>query len=178
MWRLLTIVWLRSLNIDSTNFILLGRSAGGQIALLSAYTLHNPNIKGVISFYAPADMVYGATIAGNKWVLDTDKVLADYIGGSYKEVPKKYVKSSPIESTDKNSPPTLIIHGEHDAMVAYEHSTRLSAKLEAVKVPYYFLSLPCATHGCDYTINGPSGQMSTFAIERFINSVTNSSCKN
>jgi len=49
---------------------------------------------------------------------------------------------------------------------------RLEGELRDKKVPYYFLSLPWATHGCDYNINGPSGQVSTYAVERFLNSVT------
>ncbi len=159
------------LNIDTNNFILLGRSAGGQIALLTAYTCNNPNIKGVISFYAPADMVWGAHITGNPWVLNTDKVLSDYVGGSIADVPEKYAASSPIEFVNASSTPTLLIHGENDAMVAYEHSTRLQKKLNDNKVVNYLLNLPFATHGCDYNINGPSGQLSTYAIERFIKSV-------
>ena len=165
------------LNIDTTNLILFGRSSGGQIALLSAYTFHNPNIKGVISFYAPADMVYGAKIRANKWVLDTDKVLRDYIGGMYSEVPQKYKESSPIEYVDEETLATLIIHGPRDPLVAYEHSVRLNKKLNESKVKHYFLTLPWATHGCDYNISGPSGQITTFAIERFINSVTTQECR-
>ena len=132
---------------------------------------NNPNIKGVISFYAPADMVWGAHITGNPWVLNTDKVLNDYVGGSIKDVPEKYVASSPIEFVNSSSTPTLLIHGENDAMVAFEHSTRLQKKLNDNKVLNYLLNLPFATHGCDYNINGPSGQLSTYAIERFIKSV-------
>ena len=161
----------QELNIDTNNFILLGRSAGGQIALLTAYTCNNPNIKGVISFYAPADMVWGARIKGNPWVLNTDKVLSDYVGGSIDEVPEKYTSSSPAEFVTASSKPTLLIHGENDAMVAFEHSIRLQKKLNDCKVPNYLLNLPFATHGCDYNINGPSGQLSTFAIECFIKSV-------
>ncbi len=160
------------LNIDTNNFILLGRSAGGQIALVAAYTFHQPNVKGVISFYAPADMEWGATIKTNKWVLDVDKVFGNYLGGTLKEVPEKYKEATACEFVSSQSPPTLIIHGENDAMVAFEHSNRLVKKLNENKVEYYFLDLSWATHGCDYNINGPSGQITTFAIERFINSVT------
>lgn len=160
-----------ALKIDTSNFILLGRSAGGQIALLTAYTNHNPNIKGVVSFYSPADMVWGARIKGNKWVINTDKVLGDYIGGSLDEFPQKYTASSPVEFIDSSSTPTLIIHGQADVLVAFEHSTRLQKKLNQYQIKNYLLDLPCATHGCDYNINGPSGQITTFTIERFINSV-------
>lgn len=159
------------LNIDTANFVLLGRSAGGQIALCAAYTLNDPSIRGVISFYAPADMVWGARIKTNKLVLNTDKVFTDYLGGLIDEVPEKYREAGAVDHVNNTSTPTLIIHGAHDAMVAYEHSEHLNKKLEENKVQHYFLDLPWATHGCDYNINGPSGQITTFAIERFLNSV-------
>ncbi|MBA3971046.1 MAG: alpha/beta hydrolase [Bacteroidetes bacterium] len=159
------------LNIDTTAFVLLGRSAGGQIALMSAYTLNDPNIKGVISIYAPADMEWGAKIKTNKWVLDTDKVMGDYLGGSVYDIPEKYKACSAPYFVSKNSTPTLMIHGENDAMVSFQHSVRLQKKLNEFQVKNYFLDLPTATHGCDYNINGPSGQITTFTIERFINSV-------
>lgn len=161
------------LNIDTGNFVLLGRSAGGQIALVAAYSLNDPRIRGVVSVYSPADMVWGARIKGNPLVLNTDKVFKDYLGGTIDQVPEKYTEASACEYVTQHSTPTLIIHGANDAMVSYEHSVRLDQKLTAHQVKHYFLDLPWATHGCDYNINGPSGQISTFAIERFINSVTN-----
>lgn len=159
------------LNIDTNNFVLLGRSAGGQIALVAAYTFHDPKIKGVISYYAPADMVWGAKIKGNPLVLNTDEVFRCYLGGSFDEVPQKYYESSSCECVCTTSPPTLIIHGENDAMVSFEHGVRLQKKLDSCRVKNYFLNIPYATHGCDYNINGPSGQLTTFAVERFLSSV-------
>lgn len=160
------------LEIDTTNFVLLGRSAGGQIALLAAYAFHDPGIKGVISFYAPADMAWGATIKTNKLVLDVDKVFSEYLGGLISQVPKVYEESTACNYVTAKSPPTLLIHGPNDALVSYNHSVRLEKKLNENRVRNYFLNLPWATHGCDYNINGPSGQITTYAIERFINSVT------
>lgn len=159
------------LNIDTSNFILLGRSAGGQIALMTGYTLNNKNIKGVISFYAPADMEWGAKIKTNHWVLNTDKVLGDYVGGSVYDFPDKYKACSAPQFVSETTPPTLTIHGKIDAMVAFEHSIRLQKKLNDFNVKNYLLDLPGATHGCDYNINGPSGQITTYTIERFINSL-------
>lgn len=159
-------------NVDSGNFVLLGRSAGAQIALVAAYTLHDPSIKGVVSYYGPADMVWGARIKSNKLVLNTDKVFRDYLGGLIDEVPEKYHEASAYDFVCYGTPPTLIIHGPNDPMVAYGHSQRLHEKLDSCHVPNYFLNLPWATHGCDYNINGPSGQISTFTVERFINSIT------
>ncbi len=160
------------LHIDTNNFVLLGRSAGGQIALLSAYTFNDARIKGVISYYAPSDMAWGATIKTNKWVLDVDKVFTAYLGGLINEIPDVYEKATARNFVTPSSPPTLLIHGPTDALVSYHHSERLEMELQDKKVPYYFLSLPWATHGCDYNLNGPGGQLRTYGVERFLNSVT------
>jgi len=47
------------LSIDTTTFVLLGRSEGAQIALMAAYTLEDPGLKGVIDFYGPSDKIRG-----------------------------------------------------------------------------------------------------------------------
>jgi acetyl esterase/lipase len=160
------------LNIDTNKFVLLGRSAGAQIALLAAYTLHDARIKGVIDFYGPADMVWGYSIPSNPLIMDSRKVMRDYIGGSYEQVPDKYAACSPIEFVDSKSVPTLIIHGENDVLVSREHSRRLDLKLQQNGVPHYWLKLPWATHGFDYNLNGPGGQLSTYAVETFLNTIT------
>lgn len=160
------------LNVDTNNIVLLGRSAGAQIALNAGYDFHNPNIKGVVSYYGPADMVWGGQIKVSKLVLDTDLIYDNYFGGSYKEVPNKFVESSGLESADTSSPPTLIIHGTTDPLVSFNHGLHLQKKLNELKVPNYFLQLPFATHGCDYSLKGPAGQACTYAVERFIKSVT------
>jgi acetyl esterase/lipase len=160
------------LKIDTNNFVLLGRSAGAQIALLAAYTLHDKSIKGVVDFYGPADMVWGYSIPSNPLIMDSRGVMDRYLGGSYYQVPQNYLASSPLEFVDKNSPPTLIIHGHNDVLVAYEHSRRLNEKLAKNGIKHYWLKLPWATHGFDFNLNGPGGQLSTYTTERFLNSIT------
>lgn len=160
------------LKIDTNNFVLLGRSAGAQIAMLAAYTIHDPTIKGVIDFYGPADMVWGYSLPASPLVMDSRGVMERYLGGAYAAIPQNYKASSPIEFVDKQSPPTLIIHGANDVLVAYEHSNRLSKKLKENNIKHYWLELPWATHGFDYNLNGPGGQLSTYAVERFLKAVT------
>jgi acetyl esterase/lipase len=161
-----------TLGIDTNNFVLLGRSAGAQIALLAAYSQQVPGLKAVIDFYGPADMVWGYSLPANPLVMDSRKVLENYLGGTYSAVPDNYAASSPIEFADKHAVPTLILHGAKDALVAYEHSTRLNRKLADNGVKHFFLSLPWATHGFDYNLKGPGGQLSTYAVERFLHNVT------
>jgi acetyl esterase/lipase len=162
----------RQLSIDTSSFVLLGRSAGAQVALLAAYTLHDPGIKGVIDFYGPADMVWGYSAPANPLVMDSRRVMSDYLGGSYEAVPQHYVNSSPIAFVSRGSVPTLLIHGQQDVLVAYGHSTRLNKKLADSNVMHYLVTLPWATHGFDYTLSGPGGQLSTYAVERFLGFVT------
>ncbi|HLA52969.1 MAG TPA: alpha/beta hydrolase, partial [Flavitalea sp.] len=112
------------LQINMNKVVLLGRSAGAQIALAAAYRVPVPGLKGVISFYGPADMVWGYSAPANPLVLDSKKVMEDYLGGTYGQVPDNYKKSSPIEFVTPVSVPTLLIHGKNDPLVAYEHTVR------------------------------------------------------
>ncbi len=160
-------------NIDINNIILLGRSAGAQIALCAAYTLQYKNIKGVVSYYGPADMVWGAQVRVSKKVLNTNKIYDDYFGGQYEQVPEKFIESSAVHQAKTNATPTLIIHGTIDPLVSYTHALHLQKKLNELQVPNYFLSIPFATHGCDYNLNGPAGQLCTYAVMEFLQSVAN-----
>jgi len=159
------------LHIDTNQFVLLGRSAGAQIALLAAYTLHDRSIKGVVDFYGPADMVWGYSVPSNPLIMDSRKVMVNYLGGTYEKVPQNYVASSPIEFVDRQSPPTLIIHGKNDVLVAYEHSRRLNEKLQQNGIKHFWLQLPWATHGFDFNLDGPGGQLSTYTVLQFLNNV-------
>ena len=159
------------LSIDSNRFVLLGRSAGGQIVLSAADLLHDASIKGVISFYGPADMVWGFANPTNPLVLNSRKVMADYLGGPYNKVPNQYISSSATTTATSFTPATLLIHGKNDPLVSYQHSERLSAKLDNVHASHYELYLPWATHGFDWTLNGPAGQLSTWTVLRFLESV-------
>jgi acetyl esterase/lipase len=160
------------LHIDTNNFVLLGRSAGAQIALLAAYTLHQPGLKAVIDYYGPADMVWGYSAPASPLVMDSRKVMEDYLGGTYQQISQKYAASSPIEFVNRQSIPTLIIHGDNDVLVSPEHSRRLNAKLEQNGIKHFLLKLPWATHGFDYNLNGPGGQLATYTVERFLKVVT------
>ncbi|AMR30857.1 alpha/beta hydrolase [Mucilaginibacter sp. PAMC 26640] len=161
-----------TLQIDTEKFVLVGRSAGAQIAQLSAYTQKEPGLRGVVDFYGPADMVWGYSLPSSPLIMDSRKVMVNYIGGDYATVPQKYVACSPIEFVNKTTVPTLIIHGDNDVLVSPGHSRRLDKKLTEYNIKHFWLKLPWATHGFDYNLNGPGGQLSTYVVERFINTVT------
>ena len=97
--------------------------------------------------------------------------MADYLGGPYDRVPAQYTGSSATYTATRLTPPTLLLHGKHDPLVSYHHAERLCAKLDSVKANHYELYLPWATHGFDWTLNGPGGQISTWIVMRFLESV-------
>jgi acetyl esterase/lipase len=158
--------------LDPRRLVLLGRSAGGQIALSLAYAASDPDIRGVAVFYAPTDMTYSYEHPSNPLVLDSVGVLEAYLGGNPSQVPTTYEAASPIGFVSPHTVPTLLIHGGRDELVFPAQSERLAARLAQAQRPHYFLRLPWATHGCDAHFSGPSGQISTYVIERFLSSVT------
>ncbi|NTS42197.1 alpha/beta hydrolase [Flavisolibacter sp. BT320] len=159
------------LNIDSKQFVLLGRSAGGQIALSAAYTMHNASIRAAIDFYGPTDMVWGYENPTSPLVLDSRKIMEDYLGGTLEAVREQYVHSSATETVTTHTPSTLMIYAENDPLVSPRHGTRLSVKLKEKNIPHYELYLPWATHGFDYTLKGPGGQLSTWMVKAFLKAV-------
>ncbi len=157
-------------NIDTNNIFLLGRSAGAQVALNAAYNLHMPNIKGVISYYGPADMVWAGQLPPNSGVLNNNEIYNNYLGGLYKDVPEKFKEISAVHHADVASPPTLMIHGEIDPLVFHVHPEHLQKRLNELNVPNYYLTFNYATHGCDYSLQSPAGQVCTYVVERFLQS--------
>jgi acetyl esterase/lipase len=157
--------------IDTTDIVMLGRSAGAQLALLYAYTAKNPGVKGVVSFYGPTDQKWGWDNPANPRVYNSRETLKEFLNGDPSTAAEAYRTSSPINFVDANTPPTLLIHGAMDPLVSVKQSARLDSTLHA-RAPHLFIELPWGTHGCDYVFNGPCGQISTYAIERFLSAVT------
>ncbi|MDX6770773.1 MAG: alpha/beta hydrolase [Elusimicrobiota bacterium] len=158
------------LGLDGGPAVLLGRSAGAQIALAAAHADEPlPGIAGVVVFYGPNDLHLAWAEPGD--ILESRLLLRLYLGGSPAEQRERYDAASPILRAGAGSPPVLMIHGERDELVWPVHQLRLSAKLAAAGVPHYYLRLPWATHGCDYFQSGVCGQLSTFAVERFLAAV-------
>jgi acetyl esterase/lipase len=156
---------------DPNRIALLGRSAGGQLALLAAYTAQEPTIRGVISIYGPTDLQFGYEHPAPSGLYDTRGTLEAYLGGTPAQKSDTYYQASPINFVTSSSPPTLLIHGLLDGVVKPTESERLAAKLEQAGVKHLFVRMTWATHGCDKSFGGPCGQVATYAVERFLDGV-------
>jgi len=121
----------------------------------------------VASFYSPYDMPFVWSIARPDDVLNSVKLLTQYLGGPPDGERVAWYESASPERLVRgpgSTPPTLLVHGALDQLVWHRHSERLEARLAEARVPHYFLSLPWATHACDFNLHGPSGQLIDYAL--------------
>ncbi len=160
-----------AIGLDPNRLAVVGRSIAGHLALLAAYTAHDPAIRGAVSLYAPTDLRAWYASAPQPQVLDTRALLRQYLGGDIQSAGAAYDAASPINFVEPASPATLIVHGMQDRVVPPEQSERLATRLSEKGVRNLFIRLPWAMHGCDKSFAGPCGQITTYAIERFLNSV-------
>jgi acetyl esterase/lipase len=161
------------MDIDADRLVLLGRSAGAQIALASAYAQVIPGVRGVVDIYGPTDFDQTWDVSTHPRSLDHRANLEVFLGGSRESARAAYQSASGAMLVTPSAPPTLILHGALDINVFLEQAEELDGKLAAAGVPHALVSLPWAAHAFDFpNFNTPSAQIARYAIERFVASVT------
>ncbi|MES2694240.1 MAG: alpha/beta hydrolase [Verrucomicrobiota bacterium] len=162
----------KALGINPTRLVLLGRSAGGQIAQTVGYTARDPALRGVVGLYAPSDLIFGYVNTHENDMLKSPALMRQYLGGTPDSARDNYESASSLFHVSEASPPTLLLHGTNDALVWYRHSVRLDARLTEVRVPHAYVAMPWATHAFEFNLHGPGGQLTTYALEWFLAAVT------
>jgi acetyl esterase/lipase len=167
--------------VDPDRLTLLGRSAGGHLALVAAYAPDDPvllptcdvggmtlNVEAVIALYAPTDLAWGYSHPGNTRAADSSARMRAFVGGTPDVAIARYRMLSPIERVTPSAPRTLLAHGGRDQLVPHEHMVRLAEKLEAVGVKYDTLYIPYAQHAFDFVAGGLSSQLLEAKILNFL----------
>lgn len=170
-------------SIDADKVALMGRSAGGQLALTAAYTSDSPEfpascatapihrVLAVVSFYAPTDLIWSFDNPANPRVIDGPATLSRFLGGNPRdseETKKKYLVSSPTNNVSSQTPPTLLIHGGHDQLVRFQNTNFLDEKLKENEVPHEKIFISYAQHGFDYNFHGWGAQIVKPRVLKFI----------
>jgi acetyl esterase/lipase len=160
-----------SWGVDPARLVILGRSAGGQIAQACAYAFRDPSVRGVVALYSPADMHFAWAWGREDDPLDSPRLLRQFLGGTPETARAAYDSSSGFLLADSGSPPTLLVHGTIDTLVWHRQSERLAARLSDAGAPNLLVSLPWATHALEYNLSSPSGQLTTYALGWFLAAV-------
>jgi acetyl esterase/lipase len=161
------------LGIDGDRLVLLGRSAGAQMATAAAYAEEIPGVRGIVDIYGPTDFELTWDAATRPCSLDHRYNLEIFLGGSVETARAAYRSASAVMLVTPRAPPTLILHGGLDINVFPEQAERLEANLAAAGVPHALVSLPWAGHAFDLVhFDTPGAQIARYAIVRFLASVT------
>lgn len=159
------------LGLDPDRIVLLGRSAGGQIAAAVAIADQFDCIRGCISYYAPYDLHYAYEHARDDDALRSRCLIRDYLGGEPDAIPSQYDDASPSVTVRADSPPFLLFHGIPDELVSVEQSRIFARRLKEIGVRHALVEYPWATHAFDYNRRGPAGQLTAACLAAFLDSV-------
>ncbi len=152
--------WLRAhareYGVDPDRIGVWGGSAGGHLALMVGLADAGAGLEGnggwkdvssrvaaVCNWFGPADM----TVLTGKQSPLSDSPVTQFLGGAPEEIPELYALASPVTHASKDDPPTLLVHGDRDAMVPLSQSEAMLARLEEVGVERELLVVKNAAHG-------------------------------
>lgn len=129
----------------SEKWVLLGASAGGHLALLQAYKYTSPvKIKAVVDFFGPTQLTNMYNFPANPLI---PLLLMQVTGGNPTTHATLYQQSSPMTFVTAQVPPTIILHGGADIVVAPSQSVMLRDQLQTAGVPNQYVFYPTESHG-------------------------------
>jgi acetyl esterase/lipase len=130
--------------INPDKLVLLGFSAGGHLSLLQGYKHKTPQVKAIVDFFGPTDLL---AMYNNPWHQLVPYALQMVTGATPQSNPDIYRGSSPVNFITAQSPPTLILHGGNDEVVNISQSRLLKQKLQQAGVPHELIEYPNERHG-------------------------------
>jgi acetyl esterase/lipase len=153
---------------DSSRIVVVGRSAGAQLAMRLAYQEGPSSIRAVVNFYGPVDLADGWRNPPQPDPLHVRGILEAFIGGPPDLKPEHYRHASPITYVSSSSAPTLSIYGARDHIVEARFGRMLDAALRKAGATSVLLELPWSEHSFDAVPSGMGRRISTHYTERFI----------
>ncbi|MFI2190956.1 alpha/beta hydrolase [Streptomyces sioyaensis] len=161
--------------VDSSRISLGGMSAGGTLAMNTAYRLHNGTIKAtdgttpkppasVIGFYPGADVsqMWKDDVAGSREAAEM------FTGGTPEQHPDRYREVSPTNDIRPGLPRTLLVVGDRDRSARPETVTALGDALKKQGVDTEVKKLPFAEHAFDDAYGSLTSQTSRQILLDFL----------
>ncbi len=139
-------------HIDVNRLVVSGDSAGGHLALTTGMIPESegldrecpgvalPKVAAIVDWYGITDVNDLLDGANRR------NYAVQWLGSAPNraEIAKRL---SPLEYVRPGLPPVLMIHGDADPTVPYQHSIRLKAALDKAGVPNTFFTVPGGKHG-------------------------------
>lgn len=134
--------------IDTNRLVVMGHSAGGHLALMTAFAPdlgracpgEMPAIRAVVNWFGISDV---ADLLEGK---NKQQYALDWAGNGPRRAERARI-SSPLTHVSPRVPPVISIHGELDKGVPYSQSERLHAALRRAGVDSVLRTIPGAGHG-------------------------------
>jgi acetyl esterase len=133
----------REFNVDAGRIVLVGESAGGQLAAMAALR-QGADVKAVVGLYTPSDL---ERIARGSKALPAPFRLA--VQGTPWEgmVLSRLQELSPLRHVRSGMPPFLLIHGTADALVPFEQSQNMCRAIRGVGGECDLIAVKGGGHG-------------------------------
>lgn len=161
--------WIRThasdYHADPDRIVAMGASAGGHLAALLGTCPDDPTraqapvdsgrteaatpapepsarVQAVVDFYGPVDLVAIARHSPR-----AAEPVVSLLGGPIEQMPARYEAASPAWHVSCDTPPMLLVHGQHDAQVPLAQSEALDRALARAGVRHRLVVVPGAVHG-------------------------------
>jgi acetyl esterase/lipase len=154
--------------IDLNRVAILGRSSGGHLAELAAFSPNEFHIKAVVALYAPYDLAEGYADLPSPDPIGVRYVLSGFLNGTPEQQPRRYLAASPSTLVRPGLPPTLLVFGTRDHIVKAAFNREAAAALRAAHVPVVSVEIPWAEHGFDMATAGLGAQLAFSVIVDFL----------
>jgi acetyl esterase/lipase len=124
--------------LDSTKVLVMGHSAGGELALCLA--AHEPSLKHVISLAGVVDLQQA-------WELHlSDDAVVDFLGGNPSQVGDHYREADPMQLSVPRTTKQWLIHGAEDDVVPSIFSRNYTEQRKKHGEDVHYLEISAAGH--------------------------------
>ena len=149
------IVNAKKYQINSSEIIPVGLSAGAHLALMAAYTIkanefpatqypHVPlHVKAVVGFYTPTDSSFLHLLPKKSWAY---KIVFKYLAPWLKKHPHHGLLTASPVFYAQNGVPTLLVQGLADRLVPAFQATEMAAALKKHGIPVQVVLIPNIGH--------------------------------